>query len=275
MDIRSVCKAFLEFIYENNVIPGAIVNVLSEYGAMWDICLVCEILHKRDLYATDVAAVYEQMVSQGGKLLSANSEMIYKIYQKRNDWAMLDAGIINWLNLCGDKINDIQTKMQMYSHDVTQEFRPDVVCMDVYAVVGMAPSEFNIDEWSKKILTTQSSNTGKTKTGTDNENSFYAKARGKIAKWARKPEQCNSKILWSYFKSVEIDGFATKDFMRGLCANRGMSEQQFVGNFNNMCIDTPNSHGKVFETDGDRVWVWSEVEDEVMKYKNDFLNGGN
>ena len=29
-------------------------------------------------------------------------------------------------------------------------------------------------------------------------------------------------------------------------------------------------HGKVFEDDGDRVWIWDKVEETLMKYKNSF-----
>ena len=37
-----------------------------------------------------------------------------------------------------------------------------------------------------------------------------------------------------------------------------------------MKIDGPKSHGKVFEDDGDHVWIWDEVEETLMNYKNSF-----
>lgn len=38
----------------------------------------------------------------------------------------------------------------------------------------------------------------------------------------------------------------------------------FRNNYAQMKIDGPKSHGKVFEDDGDRVWIWKEVE-EVLR----------
>jgi len=33
-------------------------------------------------------------------------------------------------------------------------------------------------------------------------------------------------------------------------------------------IDGPKSHVKVFEDDGDNVWIWQEVEEVLLKYKS-------
>ena len=38
-----------------------------------------------------------------------------------------------------------------------------------------------------------------------------------------------------------------------------------------MKIDNSNSHGKVFKDNGNDVWIWDEVEAELMKYKNLFM----
>ena len=45
----------------------------------------------------------------------------------------------------------------------------------------------------------------------------------------------------------------------------------FKNNYAQMKIDGPQSHGKVFEDDGERVWIWKEVEDVLRKYKDSFL----
>lgn len=37
-----------------------------------------------------------------------------------------------------------------------------------------------------------------------------------------------------------------------------------------MKLDGPKSHGKVFEDDGNRVWIWSEVEETLFQYKASF-----
>ena len=37
-----------------------------------------------------------------------------------------------------------------------------------------------------------------------------------------------------------------------------------------MKLDGPKSPGKVFEDDGNRVWIWSEIEDTLLQYKASF-----
>ncbi len=40
-----------------------------------------------------------------------------------------------------------------------------------------------------------------------------------------------------------------------------------------MKIDGAKSHGKVFEDDGENVWLWSEIEDTLLKHKSSFHSG--
>lgn len=39
----------------------------------------------------------------------------------------------------------------------------------------------------------------------------------------------------------------------------------FKNNYSQMKLDGPKSHGKVFEDDGDRVWIWDEVEETLYE----------
>lgn len=107
---------------------------------------------------------------------------------------------------------------------------------------------------------------------TDNAD-YYAKAYERIPIWANKPHQLNSMIVWSFFKAEEIDGFATINLMKGLCIDRGMSEHQFKINYASMKLDSSKSHGKVFEDDGENVWIWEEIKPRLMQYKNAFYKG--
>ena len=106
-----------------------------------------------------------------------------------------------------------------------------------------------------------------------NSATYYAKAYERIPIWANKPHQKNSMIVWSFFKAEEIDGFATINLMKGLCIDRGMSEHQFKINYASMKLDSSNSHGKVFEDDGENVWIWEEIKPRLMQYKNAFYKG--
>ena len=102
---------------------------------------------------------------------------------------------------------------------------------------------------------------------------FYGKAIQRIPMWALKPSQYNHKIIKAYFMSINIAGEATLVMMERLCSDKERPDlyvPTFRNNYSQMKLDGPKSHGKVFEDDGDRVWVWDEVEETLMKYKESF-----
>ena len=61
--------------------------------------------------------------------------------------------------------------------------------------------------------------------------------------------------------------------MERLCSDKEHPElyvPTFRNNYSQMKLDGPKSLGKVFEDDGNRVWIWSEVEDTLLQYKASF-----
>ena len=46
----------------------------------------------------------------------------------------------------------------------------------------------------------------------------------------------------------------------------------FRNNYSQMKLDGPKSHGRVFEDDGNGVWIWAEVEETLLQYKNSFYH---
>lgn len=48
IDIRAVCKVFLDFVYDNKILPDEIVNILESYQSKWDFRLLCDILNYKD-----------------------------------------------------------------------------------------------------------------------------------------------------------------------------------------------------------------------------------
>jgi len=103
----------------------------------------------------------------------------------------------------------------------------------------------------------------------------FENATQRIPVWALKPNQYNHKIIRAYFMAVEIDEKATITMMEHLCSDIEHSElyvPTFRNNYSQMKLEGPKSHGKVFEDDGENVWIWSEVEAVIMKYKNSFCN---
>jgi len=102
---------------------------------------------------------------------------------------------------------------------------------------------------------------------------FYGKAIQRIPMWALKPSQYNHNIIKAYFMAEHIAGEATLLMMERLCSDKERPDlyvPTFKNNYSQMKLDGPKSHGKVFEDDGNRVWIWDEVEETLMKYKNSF-----
>lgn len=102
---------------------------------------------------------------------------------------------------------------------------------------------------------------------------YYGKAIQRIPVWALKPSQYNHKIIKAYFLSVDINGEANLHMMERLCSDKERPDlyvPTFRNNYSQMKLDGPKSHGKVFEDDGNRVWIWDEVEEILMKYKESF-----
>ena len=105
---------------------------------------------------------------------------------------------------------------------------------------------------------------------------YYGKAIKRIPVWSLKPTQYNHKIIRAYFEALDIAGEATLTMMERLCSDKDHPElyvPTFRNNYSQMKIDGPKSHGKVFEDDGERVWIWSKVEPVLQQYKASFYQG--
>lgn len=112
------------------------------------------------------------------------------------------------------------------------------------------------------------------RTSIDEDRDFYGKAIQRIPVWALKPNQYNHKIIRAFFEAEADAGEVTLDAMESLCSNKERSElyvPTFRNNYSQMKIDGPKSHGKVFEDDGERVWIWKEVEEVLRRHKDSFL----
>lgn len=108
------------------------------------------------------------------------------------------------------------------------------------------------------------------------ENSFYGKALKRIAKWASKPNQINYKILRAYLQLSDEIEFVSYENLMLRCNDEDKHTDVYVPtfatNFAQMKFDGEKSHGKVFVVnENGTVSLWDYVEDEVMKYKSEFL----
>ena len=105
---------------------------------------------------------------------------------------------------------------------------------------------------------------------------FYGKALQRIPMWAMKASQYNHKIIKAFFMAIDIAGEATLPMMERLCSDKERPDlfvPTFRNNYSQMKLDGPISLGKVFEDDGDRVWICDEAEETLMKYKESFYIG--
>jgi len=150
--------------------------------------------------------------------------------------------------------------------NLTKDSENDAIekCMKWYIakVFEKASQEYNPKALEKKVA--------------DASNDYYGKANQRIPIWALKPNQYNHKIIRAYFMAVEIAGQATITMMESLCSDKEHPElyiPTFKNNYSQMKLDGPKSHGKVFEDDGENVWLWSEIEDTLLKYKSSFYSG--
>lgn len=112
------------------------------------------------------------------------------------------------------------------------------------------------------------------KTVTDPDRDFYGKAIQRIPVWAIKPNQYNHKIIRAFFEAEQATGEVTIDNMELLCSDKERSElyvPTFKNNYAQMKLDGPKTHGKVFEDDGEHVWIWKEVEEILRRHKSSFL----
>lgn len=113
------------------------------------------------------------------------------------------------------------------------------------------------------------------KTKQTGNGNYTKKAIQRIPAWSAKPNQNNHKIIKAFFTAEAEDGIVTLDAMGKLCGDKEHSDF-FVSNFKNnyaqMKLDGPKTYGKVFEDDGERVWIWSEVEEVLRKYQDAFLD---
>lgn len=149
--------------------------------------------------------------------------------------------------------------------NLTNDSKEDAIeiCMRSYIAKAFEKAS---QEYNPKVIAKQNSNS---------EKNFYGKAISRIPVWALKPDQYNHKIIKAYFTSVNIAGSATITMMERLCGDKEHPElyvPTFKNNYSQMKLDGSKSHGKVFEDNGDEVWIWSEVETTLMKYKSSFYS---
>ncbi len=104
--------------------------------------------------------------------------------------------------------------------------------------------------------------------------SFYGTGIKRIAKWALNTNQYNHKIIKAFFLAESSSSEVTLSQLEKICSdstNKELYVPTFKNNYAQMKFDGPKSHGKIFEDDGNRVWIWEDAKETLLKYKKHFL----
>jgi hypothetical protein len=91
----------------------------------------------------------------------------------------------------------------------------------------------------------------------DRVNSELNKVQRRIDGWFTKKTQINSKILYTFLKIYEENNGIVK--FEELKYKSGISK--FDGNFNQMKNFGEKNHGKIFEQQGENIYLWEKVEE--------------
>ena len=146
VDIRDVCKIFLDFIYDNSILPDDIENILKnkKYKSQWDIRKICEVLAYKNNYQRNNGERFTEMIREGKKLY-LDQELTYNIYNVRNTWKTIDETILNWLDKSQTLLDLIIDKLNEFFHNVNQDIGLETVYTAFYEIIAKAPNTFKKD----------------------------------------------------------------------------------------------------------------------------------
>lgn len=263
IDIRAVSKIFLDFIYDNNILPNAIMRIIedsekekdSQKHIKYDISVILNILRQRDEYVArnDFYSTYN--------MLKCIENARDKLSERE-----LDTPIYKWLNDAEKTLDTLIQIRNNFFHDVSKKMDGDTFLALIRTLIKYVPEGYEKNEYLKKLEKfDEQQKTPGTGNGYDE-----GRALRRIPRWAKHPEQINSKIIWSFFKAEAEYGGATKSLMRQLCKQRELQEKFFDTNYAAMKSDAGKNHGKTFEDDGENVWIWDFVKSTLLQYKADF-----
>lgn len=275
IDIRVASKVFLDFVYDNNILPNAIMRIIndkekekdSRKRIKYDISVILNILKQRDEYVArnDFTSTYNVL-----KLIEEEREALSE--------REMDTPVYDWLKDATRTLSMLIDIRNDFFHDVSKEIDGDTFLSLIISLIKHVPEGYEKNEYLNRLeqMNKNSIKVRRSRTEQLTESFTYGaagKANEKISRWAKNPTQYNSTIVWAFFKAEAENGKATKDFMRQLCEQRGMSEKCFDSNYASMKTDAGRSHGKVFEDDGETVWIWEGVKGTLLRHKSDFYKG--
>lgn len=262
-DVRELCKIFLDFVYDNNILPAQIVKILKDTNngdCEWDFRLICKLLQFKEGYQNPRPGGTEEKLALNARFL-----------QNVSIWR--DATSLRHLDNLWKAANE-------FFHNVSTTDPVFMVAMEDLIQKTQIP---DADKYIKHIRCDTHENTRpvtvvspviKVHSKNDTTKSEFGRAAHRIPKWAQDPTKLNHVIMWAFFKAASVDGEAcvTKEFMQALCQQKGMTEKQFKSNYASMKTDSGNANGKVFIEIGPYVHLWDRIKPVALQYKGYFLD---
>lgn len=132
VDIRAVCKVFLDFVYDNKILPNDIVDILENYQSKWDFRLLCDILNYKD------------------KCYQKNETDEYTVKSEISRYRNLLKDVNIWRTL------EHQRKLK-YLHDACNDFFHNVTTNDeefinmIKSLLSSTSEKYNKDSYVNKI----------------------------------------------------------------------------------------------------------------------------
>lgn len=140
IDIRAVCKVFLDFVYDNKILPNDIVDILENYQSKWDFRLLCDILNYKD------------------KCYQKNENDEYTVKSEISRYRNSLKNINIWVTL------EHQRKLK-YLHDACNDFFHNVTTNDeefismIKSLLSSVSEKYNKDDYIDKINLFNTNNT--------------------------------------------------------------------------------------------------------------------
>ena len=133
-------------------------------------------------------------------------------------------------------------------------------------------SKIDIPEGIKNICSNNKQTKGREKIvarkkNSNNVDDEIKKIEKRVPKWLRNKEQYNSKILYAFIKLYkQNNGIVTLEKLKEEAGIKGVGK--FEKNYDQMKNFGPKNHGKIFEQNGEKVYLWNKIEDIIWnQYK--------
>ena len=147
-DIRRVCKVFLDFVYEQGVLPPDINSLLNDrryQDFKWDIRQICYILKEQEAYGEKEAE----------SVHSKDRESLFKseIHNKKGCWRhkTYDQDISEWILACSSLLGSITQQLNIFFHNVNTDLGTKTLITAIKEIIDNAPEKMEKNKYLNEI----------------------------------------------------------------------------------------------------------------------------